>query len=345
MRACVLGLLVLAGVAVVSAAQAQTPQPPAPTASSAAVAPPDGAHRLQMIAAPRRLQTGRLVNVWVSDAWGLGGISARVCARSATRAVGCRVVRLAAGQRKRRLRLRLPAAGRWRISLRSPVGQRLTRRVAVRRNARMRVLASGDSMMFGIVDALGGQLRGRGGATVIRDTHGGTGITLPPLHWPAHARQRVRAVRPDVSIVILGAATDSYPLRTPSGPTVACCGPAWVDAYTQRVRAMMATFLQDGRGLVYWVLLPPHRDPVRNANIAAVNRAIRTAAAGFVDGVRLVDEISKVLAPDGVFTASIVHRGVRRVVRRVDDGMHLATYGVRIAAAIVLRILRRDGLR
>ncbi|MDX6688954.1 MAG: uncharacterized protein QOG15_411 [Solirubrobacteraceae bacterium] len=300
------------------------------------------AHRLQMIVAPGRLRPGKAANVRVSDAWSLGGISAAVCARSGTTSAGCRTVRLRRGDATVRARVRPRSAGRWAFTLRTRFGEQLTRRVSVRRGAHYRVLVTGDSMTYGLFEGLGSQLRTRGGQ-VTGDPHPATGITSPPLDWPAHARNSASSVRPDVTIVFLGAAADAFPLTTPAGQTAQCCGRAWAAEYSRRVRGMMASYLRDGLGIVYWILLPAPRDP-RRVEIPVINGAVRTAAAQFSDGVRVIHELADVVSPGGVFHESILYRGVQRVVR-APDGIHLAKYGVRIGASILLRALRQDGIR
>jgi hypothetical protein len=295
-----------------------------------------------MIVAPGRVRLGKAANVRVTDTWSLGGISAAVCARSGSTSAGCRTVRLRRDQAKVRARIRPRSSGRWAFALRSRFGQRLTRRVSVRRGAHYRVLVTGDSMTYGLFEGLDSQLRDHGG-DVTGDPHPATGITSPGLDWPKHARESTLSERADVTIVFLGAATDAFPLTAPSGAKADCCGPAWSAEYTRRVRGMMASYLRGGRGLVYWILLPAPKDPRRD-EIPVINNAVRAAAAQFDDGVRVIHEIADVISPGGVFHRSIFYRGKQRIVRE-PDGIHLQGYGIRIASSILLRALREDGIR
>jgi hypothetical protein len=311
-------------------------------AASSAITTRSCAHRLQMIVAPGRLRPGKPASVRVTDTWRLGGISAHVCPRSGKRSSPCRTARLRRDVAQVRLRVELHPTGSWAFTLRTRFGQRLTRRVSVRRGGHYRVLVTGDSMTYGLFEGLDSQLRDRGGQ-VTGDPHPATGITSPPLDWPKHARASARSERPDVTIVFLGAAADAFPLKLPSGESAECCGPAWAGEYTRRVHGMMASYLRGGRGLVYWILLPAPKDP-RRTEIPVINDAVRAAAAQFDDGVRVIHEIADVISPGGVFRESILYRGQQRVVRE-PDGIHLQGYGVRIAASILLRALREDGIR
>ena len=72
-------------------------------------------------------------------------------------------------------------------------------------------------MIFGLFETLAADLGER--ATVLGDAHPGRGITTPGgfLDWPAHARRSARTGRPDVTVVLVGAADAGYPLATGGG--------------------------------------------------------------------------------------------------------------------------------
>jgi hypothetical protein len=242
-----------------------------------------------------------------------------------------------------RTRVRLPRAGRWTVSLRRALERTpLRRSVVASPGARYRVLVTGDSMVYGIIDVLTRAVRKTGG-TLLGDPHPATGITKPSLlNWPQHAARSARADRPDASVVFLGAAADTFPLAVPDGRRVDCCGPEWVAQYTRAVRAMMASYLRHGRALVFWVLLPAPREADRAASSHAINRAITTAAASFRDGIRIVD-IGPAISPGDVYRDRAMYRGRLRAIRE-PDGIHLANAGVHIASDVILRALRREGV-
>jgi hypothetical protein len=313
--------------------------PAARPPAAATITTPTCSHRLRLIVTPARVRPGHATNVRVSDTWGLGGLSARVCATSRSSSTRCTQVRLGDGSSVRRLRPRLARTGRWTITLRSDVGRPDARRVVVDRAARPRILVTGDSMVYGIFETLARDL---GPGRVVRgDPHPATGISKPALFdWLAHARRSATA---DATVVFLGAADGGFALRAADGRSIPCCGRAWVGEYAARAGDVMASYLHAGRGLVYWTLLPAPRSAARAEVFDAINAAARLAARRAGDGVRLIGDIADVLAPGDRYAKTIVFKGRRRLVR-TPDGVHLATPGIHIASAIFIRALRRDGL-
>ncbi len=255
----------------------------------------------------------------------------------------CRTLRLRAGQIRVRTRVPLTRAGTWTVTLHAASAPAdVRRRVEVGPRARYRVLVTGDSMVYGIIDVLGRSVRKTGG-TLIGDPHPATGITKPTLlDWPVHARGSARGQRPDATVAFLGAAGDAFPLPTSGGVTAECCATAWVSEYARRVSAMIHSYLRKGSGLVYWVLLPAPRDPRRVESNHAINAAIRQAAAAYPDGVRVVD-IGPAISPADVYRSTAIFHG-RRVVIREPDGIHLMGVGVHIATQVIVRAMRRDGV-
>jgi lysophospholipase L1-like esterase len=309
----------------------------------ATITTPSCADRLRLIVVPASVRPGETASASISDTWRIGGISARLCGWRGATAASCRRVRLAEGARTWREHMRLRTPGRRTISLRSAFGQVLAVPVDVRPDAQLRILVSGDSMTIGLFGKLAADLGDR--AVVVGDPHPGRGITTPGgfLDWSAHAQRVARDDRPDVTIVLLGAADAGYPLIAPSGEIVACCDPPWVTEYARVASRMMTSWLRDGRGLVYWVLLPAPRSPVKARVMSAENEAIRQAGSALDDGVRVIERVAGVLSPGYRFRESIPYEG-RELVVRDPDGVHLAPDGIRIAADIVTETLRGDGL-
>ncbi|MBA3748026.1 MAG: hypothetical protein H0W96_11130 [Solirubrobacterales bacterium] len=216
------------------------------------------------------------------------------------------------------------------------------RQVVVRRGARMRVVVTGDSMIFGMYEALGRDLGRR--ALVHGDAHQGKGISTPgEFRWPDHARNSARRLRPDVTIVLLGAADNGWPFTTAAGESIHCCGPQWSEQYGLRAQSMMRAYMRSGRGLVYWVQVPAPRSAAKAKVFAAANAGVAQVAAPMSHGVSVIDRVADVLAPGGRFQTAITLGGRRRVVRH-QDGVHLTAPGIRIAINILTAELRRDGL-
>ena len=214
------------------------------------------------------------------------------------------------------------------------------RRPAFTRRHRLRLLATGDSMIQVIDGDLKRQLDRRRATTVRSDAHISTGITKPRLlDWLGKARGQASAFKPDVTVMFLGA-NDGFPLRSAAGTTARCCGEAWVAAYARRVEAMMRSYLRGARAYVYWLTLPAPRS-ARFARIySRVNVAIRRAAERVGSGVRVVD-LASVFTPGGQFRQEITFRG-RTIDARQPDGIHLSTAGAAVAATLIVDQLRAD---
>ena len=208
-------------------------------------------------------------------------------------------------------------------------------------HSRGRVLASGDSMIQ-IVDVL---LRERLKPYHLRvksDAHIGTGISKSfQLNWPRHARHMAKRYHPRASVVFIGA-NDGFPMRY-HGKRVNCCSERWVKAYAARVREMMRALERQGRSRVYWLTLPAARPHKWNRIYRRVNRGIEMAANAEQDrGVEVVD-LRPIFTPTGHYRRTVKRHG-RRIVVRQSDGIHLNRAGAAIAARVVARHMRRDGL-
>jgi len=233
--------------------------------------------------------------------------------------------------------LRLARHGRWRIAVHAG-GRRWARQTVDVRAPRgpVSLLATGDSMIQ-IVD---GYLKERLGARrvgVRSDARISTGLSKPAmLDWPRHAGRQVRSLHPDVTVVFIGA-NEGFAFG--SAP---CCGAPWRRAYARRASAMMSTYARRGAGTVYWALLPAPRGGDFRRVFVAVNRALRRAARRHPATVRLVD-LPKTFTPGYRFRQTIRWRG-RTVSVRQEDGVHLNVRGASIAATLILRRMRRDGV-
>ena len=202
------------------------------------------------------------------------------------------------------------------------------------------VLVTGDSLVQPLDDLMVRPVE-RSGGRVAKDPRPGTGITRPlVLDWVKHARRQTRKHRPRATVVFIGAG-DTEPLQSSTGPRVACCRRAWIDAYTDRVEQMMRTYMRRKRRHVYWLTLPAPRQESRRQQFLAINYAIGQAARKAGAKAHVVDTVP-VLSPDNEFRRKLRYRG-KRVVVRAGDGVHLTTAGSRIARDLVRRAMRADG--
>jgi lysophospholipase L1-like esterase len=300
--------------------------------ATAAVRTPTCARRLSVVA-PRDLRAPRRGVLVVRDNWRLGGIGGRLCVRAPGATRGhCRAARVPARSRATKLGFAARRPGGYRVSL---INRFQTIRGVVRARppgGRLRLLATGDSMIQ-IVDSF---LRERLPRVAVRsDARISTGISKPSLlDWQAHSREQARRLAPDVTVVFLGA-NDGFAMGGAE-----CCGMPWIAEYARRAREMMRTYARAGRGRVYWLLLPAARGGFFKQVYPAVDAALREAAAGLRDDVRLIG-LDRVFTPGNRFRPSM-RIGGKRVKVRQGDGIHLTAAGASLTANLVIRALRRD---
>ena len=209
------------------------------------------------------------------------------------------------------------------------------------------LLATGDSMIQIVDTKIARRLRrGHHRLRVRSDALVSTGISKPLLvDWRRHARHQVRRFHQRATVVFIGA-NDGFPMRTPSGARASCCGRTWVLEYARRARSMMITYAREGRGNVYWLLLPRARGGFFRKVYPRVNVALRIAANSLRKSPTLHDKVQlihldRVFTPHGRYRALMRWRG--RLLRvRQADGIHLSSAGAAIAAWYVTRALRGD---
>jgi hypothetical protein len=203
------------------------------------------------------------------------------------------------------------------------------------------VLATGDSMIQ-LVDTELRKRVERPGVRVESDARVSTGISKPRLlDWRRLARDQARRLRPRATVMFVGA-NDGFNMRTRRGEVAICCGEAWVAEYARRARRMMRAYARHGRGYVYWLLLPQAREGFFQHSFPAVNAGLRRAARALPRRVRIV-HLNRVFTPGGRYR-EFMRRGGRRVRVRQRDGVHLSVEGAAIAASMVVRRMRADGV-
>jgi len=195
--------------------------------------------------------------------------------------------------------------------------------------------------MIQIIDGVLARRLERRRATRVRsDARISTGLSkLFMFDWVARAREQARSLHPDVTVMFIGA-NDGFPMTTPSGTTVVCCGDAWAAEYTRRVESMMRSYLRGGRSYVYWMTLPTPRRADFARIYRVVNGAIKRGAARVGGGARVVDLVP-VFTPGGQYRRYVRFRGETVDARR-PDGVHLSPAGASIAATLLVDRLRDD---
>jgi len=307
--------------------------------AQASVRTPSCRHRLRLGSTPRTARVGRRLAVSVSDRWRVGGVRFALCVAAPVSRRSCRTVALAAGRRGVTERVSLGSPGSWRLSVGTAYGQHLDRAVSVEHpGGRLSMLATGDSEIQEVDSDLAAALGPRG-VRVTSDARVGTGISkVAQFDWVRHAEAQVAGLRPDVTVVFIGA-NDGFSLHDRSGAYVACCGPQWIRLFAARAKRMMAAYRRGGRGRVFWFTLPIARDARYAALFRAVNEAYVEAASAFHgDGVELI-RADRIFTPGGRYRQSMDYHG-RTVDVRAPDGIHLSPAGAQIAAAAVVSAMR-----
>jgi lysophospholipase L1-like esterase len=293
---------------------------------AAQVRTPTCRHRVALAVRPFSPRRGRRLLVRVRDHWRLGGFDTKVCL-----AGSCRTARLKAGRATVNVRVRARRRGARAVTAVTPWGGRVKKVVEVRTRP-LTLLATGDSMIQLVDHHLKDRLRPEG-IRVQSDARISTGISKPAmLDWVALARRQAQARRPNVTVMFIGA-NDGFPIA--GAP---CCGPEWIEGYAARVRRMVASYRRRGAARVYWVTLPAPRKANFARVFRAVNAALRLAEPALAGGGRIIDT-GRVFTPGGRFRSTIGGRVVRQ-----PDGVHLNVRGASIAAGLVIRELRRDGV-
>ena len=304
--------------------------------ATADVRTPSCRKRLTLAATVSKHGRSRRVVVRLTDRWGVGDVPAGICVVPPGRRLKCHAVRIPGGRKQALLSYRARGPGLWSVVLQTDWKQGATVRAYVRPARTLKLLATGDSMIQYVDVALRRRLAPHG-IKVRSDARVSTGISKPfLLNWPNLAKRQARTIRPDVTVVFIGA-NDGFPFGN-----VDCCGDAWVDAYATRVQTMMAAYSRQRRGLVYWLTLPAPRPAQWKSVYPAVNRALKRAAAGFAGQIRLID-IAKVFTPGFRFRSSMIWHGRRQNVRQ-GDGVHLSVSGAAIAETLIQRAMRQDGV-
>jgi len=291
------------------------------------------------IRAPRRVAPGRTFGVRVIDRWGNGAIKPTLCVTPPAQPESCRVLAFPKAVAIATRRFRADKRGAWKFDLRIQ-GSHARTTVGVGEQisaakAEPTLLATGDSMMYGVDSFLFDELFGI--ADVRSDVLAGAGITTSVTDWIAIAARQARALRPKDTVIMIGA-NDGFPMVTAAGARVACCDEPWATEYQRRVRAMMRTYVQNGRGRVFWLTLPLPRQAARLAISTVVNLAVVRAAAGLA-GVTAV-RLDQVFTPTG-YSETYRYRG-RSLRVREFDGIHLNAQGQAIAGEIVAKLIRRS---
>jgi uncharacterized protein len=208
----------------------------------------------------------------------------------------------------------------------------------------LRLLVTGDSL----TGYLGPELVNEAAAVApvqgSVDTHNGTGLTTPAyVDWSVLARQQVAKDHPDVVVVMLGG-NDFENMTLPGGQFFQAGSSAWTQEYQRRAAICMQVWAQGGHARVYWLSMPPSRNPQWALDDAQINIALARAAAQ-VPGAEYLDILGPV-TDHGQYADFVKDANGQTVLVREQDGVHLNIAGSTIVAQEVLPVIQREwGLR
>jgi lysophospholipase L1-like esterase len=203
----------------------------------------------------------------------------------------------------------------------------------------LRILVTGDSLTGYLGPDLVDDLYNAGPVSGTTDTHDGTGLTSPNfVDWSVLAQQQVNSDNPDAVVVLIGG-NDFQNMVTGDGRVLIAGTSTWRAEYQRRAEVCMRIWTQGGTRRVYWLSIPPARNPGWASTDAQINIALRRAAAQ-VPGARFLDVAGPVTV-HGHYSDFVDYRGQQTLVRE-PDGVHLNETGSQIVANEVFPIIARD---
>ncbi|HUO72992.1 MAG TPA: hypothetical protein VMU39_19650 [Solirubrobacteraceae bacterium] len=311
----------------------------APAATATATITTPSCQRRLAVSVARRAPAGGSASVGLRDTWRLGGLQASICVAAPGDRPRCHRWSLRGKQFSRTIRVGTPRIGGWNVTIRTPYDKPRTSTVWVSHPGPIRLLAAGDSEMQLLDDFMGQDLAPFGVSTT-SDARISTGLTNSFFfNWPNHARAQAASLRPDVTVIFMGA-NDGFSVTGPNGHAVGCCSSGWAWGYANLVAGMMATYLQGTRGRVYWAVLPEPRPANFQSLFGAVNAGIRWAARRFPGRAALLDA-NEIFTPGGHYRDFMTYGG-RGFVIHESDGIHLSIASDQVLAGVFRRQLQRD---
>jgi hypothetical protein len=284
----------------------------------------------------RTAQIAHGTTLTLSDRWRVGDLPVTVCLAPPAGHQSCETVRLASGQAVLRLALALPRVGGWHITAFVTGGRVHQATVWAGHPGPIRLLAAGDSEMQVLDSDLARDLA-PDHVTVTSAAYPSSGLTVPDLfNWQQRARQLVARVRPDISIVSMGA-NEGYGITPPSGPPLQCCGLAWTAGYGQLVTKMARTLLQGQAATAFWFELAAPKPPQFARVLSAVNTGIRDAAQTLPGRLGLINA-NAYFTPGNRYRDYMTVDGQGFTIHE-PDGIHLDATADAYAAKLVLRQL------
>jgi hypothetical protein len=203
----------------------------------------------------------------------------------------------------------------------------------------LRLLVTGDSLPGYLGPILLNDAAAIGPVRGAVDVHDGTGLTRPDfVDWSLVARGQVVTYHPDAVVVWMGG-NDFQNMILPTGHVLLAGTPAWTREYQRRAEICMRIWIHGGARRIYWLAMPPARDPSWAYDDAQIDTALRRAAAR-VPGAEYLDILGPIT--DHGRYADYVHENGQPELVREADGVHVNLAGSTIVAQEVLGVLARE---
>jgi hypothetical protein len=199
------------------------------------------------------------------------------------------------------------------------------------------VLVVGDSLGADLVIGLS-RVLGDDRAFVLKaDTRISTGLARPDyFNWPRQVAADVRALRPDLVVVMMG--TNDGQAVVDGSRGYALGTPRWRAAYRERAARIMDLVTSGGRPLI-WVGMPVMASPDLSARMRMINGIVRSEARSR-PGVLFVDSWPLFAGGDGRYAAYLPTGSGGQEQVRYPDGIHLTPDGSERLARAVYRAMR-----
>lgn len=204
----------------------------------------------------------------------------------------------------------------------------------------LRLLVTGDSLTGYLGPELVNEAAAIGPVQGFVDTHNGTGLTSPSfVDWSVVAAQQVAQDHPDAIVVLIGG-NDFQNMTLPDGKFFLAGSAAWTQEYARRAAICMRIWAQGGKARVYWLAMPPARNPQWAHDDAQINIALQQAAAQ-VAGTEYLDILGPI-TNHGQYADFVKNAAGQPILIREQDGVHLNIAGSTIVAHEVLPVIKRE---
>ena len=203
---------------------------------------------------------------------------------------------------------------------------------------RYRLFVFGDKMATGLLAGLWRVLGNSGRVLAKGRFRAGSGLARLRYHdWQRNIAQVLESRPVDIAVMMLG--VNDVRDMTVKGKRIAFGSAAWRELYASRIDAIIQTF-RDRNVALYWVGLPPMRDPALDSAVQQINELIAQRAR--THGVRFIPIRAHFAGADGGFVENGKDINGQITRLRARNGIHFIKAGNTVLARIVWNVIRKD---